>query len=62
MATQDNPVIEIFCDLIPRRNNFAVALRGHDQYTCVLDVVTAQNSRCQNESALCFYANMSLQG
>ena len=46
MVTQDNPVIEISSDLIPRRNELAVFLRGHDQYTCVLGVVTTQNSRC----------------
>lgn len=60
MVAQDNPVIEIFCGF--RRNDFAVALRGHNRYTCVLGIVAAQNSRCQNEFVLCVYAEMSLQG
>lgn len=55
-------MIGIFCDLIPIRSDFEVALRGHDPSTWVLGVVTVQNSRCQHEFVLCFYANMSLQG
>lgn len=36
------------------RNDFAVALREHDKYTCVLSIVTTQNSRCQNEFCVMF--------